>query len=208
MTSHRYLRAGRPGGRSEAPIRDRKLTGRVRGPDVVVWRDENGGGDAATPTDGDRRVGVASAWYAFAMSDQAPNDSGSGKGDDERDDQRHEMRQAWSDVGDRFGALSDAVRRRGTGSEPTGDAGRGGDSGALRAAFDKVMDAVRDLGDQASTVVKDPDVRAHTRDVAQSLNAALSATVDRIGGEVDALARKAKRSDRATGSGDGSARDT
>jgi hypothetical protein len=114
-------------------------------------------------------------------------------------------------VGDRFSALSDAVRRPGTSGEATGgDEGEGeGDRGALRDAFDKVMDAVRDLGDQASTVVKDPDVRAHTRDVAQSLNAALSATVDRIGGEVDALARKAKRGGRTTGSGDGgSASDT
>ena len=169
---------------------------------MVVGRDENLGWARGGPG---RRVGVSPAWYAIVMSDQAPNDAASGKSDDKRDERRHEMRQAWSDVGDRFSALGDALRRRGGSSDATGDAETGGegDGGALRDAFGKVMDAVRELGDQASTVVKDPDVRAHTRDVAHSLNAALSATVDRIGGEVDALARKAKRTGRTTGSGDG-----
>jgi hypothetical protein len=143
-------------------------------------------------------------WYAKTMSEQDRSDASSDKGDDDRDDKRQEMRQAWGDVGDRFTALGEAMRRRGPGGDAAAGEGGGGgggsvggDAGALREAFDKVIAAVRDLGDQASTVVKDPDVRAHTRDVAHSLNAALSATVDRIGGEVDALARKAKRTGRS-----------
>jgi hypothetical protein len=143
-------------------------------------------------------VRISPTWYANTMSEQGGSDAGSDQGDD-RDEKRQEMRQAWGDVGDRFSALSETVRRRGASGAAAGGGGGGsdgGDGGALRDAFDKVMGAVRDFGEQASTVVKDPEVRAHTRDVAQSLNAALSATVDRIGGEVDALARKAKRTGR------------
>jgi hypothetical protein len=143
-------------------------------------------------------VAISPAWYVNTMSDQESSAAGTGKNGGSRDEKRQEMRQAWSDVGDRFSALGEAVRRRGGSEHATGspDDGGEGDGGALRDAFGKVIDAVRELGEQASTVVKDPDVRAHTRDVTKSLNAALSATVDRIGGEVDALARKAKRTDR------------
>jgi hypothetical protein len=130
------------------------------------------------------------------MSEEGRQAMGDDDRDEKRQDMREEMRQAWTDVGERFTALGDAVRHRG-GTGRTATPGSEGDGGALREAFDKVMAAVRELGEQASTVVKDPDVRAHTREVAQSLNSALSATVDRIGGEVDALARKAKRSGRA-----------
>ena len=145
---------------------------------------------------------VSRAWYANDMSEQGRSDGN--RNDDQRDEKRQEMKQAWGDVGDRFSALSEAVRRRGASTEASGTTGGDeGDGGALRDAFDKVIAAVRDLGEHASTVVKDPDVRTHTRDVAQSLNAALSATVDRLGGEVDALARKAKRTGRPDSPGGG-----
>jgi hypothetical protein len=110
-----------------------------------------------------------------------------------------DMKQAWTDVGERFAALSDVVRRR-----PAGEGGAAegrddeGDTSALHDAFEKVIAAVRDLGDKAATVVKDPEVRSHTKDVAQSLNAALSATVDQIGGEVESLVEKAKRAGRGS----------
>jgi len=105
-----------------------------------------------------------------------------------------EMRHAWSEVGGRFSALGEAVKQHTKSKSTTsGDAGTDDDRSALRDAIDKLKAAAKDFGDTASTVVKDPEVRAHSKDVAQSLNAALSATVDQIGGEVDALIKKAKR---------------
>ncbi len=105
-----------------------------------------------------------------------------------------EMKHAWTEVGGRFSALGDAVKQRTKAKAvTTGDAATDDDRSALRDAIDKLKAAAKEFGDTASTVVKDPDVRAHTKDVAQSLNAALSATVEQIGGEVDALIKKAKR---------------
>jgi hypothetical protein len=114
-----------------------------------------------------------------------------------------EMKHAWNEVGGRFSALGDAVKQRtktkpgsaAAGDAAPGDADDDDDRSALRDAIDKLKAAAKDFGDTASTVVKDPDVRAHTKDVAHSLNAALSATVDQIGGEVDSFIKRKKKSD-------------
>lgn len=109
-----------------------------------------------------------------------------------------EMKQAWSAVGDRFAALGEAMKHRtSTAPEadtatPERDADGKGDSGTVRDALDTVLAAVKELGEKASTLVKDPEVRSHTKDVAQSLTEALSATVDQIGDEVGSLVKKAK----------------
>jgi hypothetical protein len=109
-----------------------------------------------------------------------------------------EMKQAWSAVGDRVAALGEAMKHRtSTASDaatatPETDADAKGDSGTVRDALDTVLAAVKELGEKASTLVKDPEVRSHTKDVAQSLTDALSATVDQIGDEVGSLVKKAK----------------
>jgi hypothetical protein len=110
-----------------------------------------------------------------------------------------EMKHAWSEVGGRFSALGDAVKQRTKATATAADAVDAStddddDRSALRDAIDKLKAAAKDFGDKAATVVKDPEVRAHTKDAAHSLNAALSATVDQIGGEVDSLVKRAKGS--------------
>jgi hypothetical protein len=106
-----------------------------------------------------------------------------------------DMKHAWGEVGDQFTALGEAVKNRkrspgGTSGSSTSD--DEADSGALKDAFGKVIAAVKELGEQASTIVKDAEIRSHTKDVAHSLNAALSATVDQIGEEVGSLVKRAK----------------
>ena len=95
-----------------------------------------------------------------------------------------EMKHAWSEVGGRFSALGEAVKQRSkakTATAPADASVDDDDRSALRDAIGKLKAAAKEFGDTASTVVKDPDVRAHTKDVAQSLNTALSATVDQLG---------------------------
>jgi hypothetical protein len=109
-----------------------------------------------------------------------------------------EMKHAWSEVGGRFSALGDAVKQRAKANRTAGagddTADDDDDRNALRDAIDKLKAAAKEFGDTATGVVKDAEVRAQTKEVAHSLNAALSATVDQIGGEVESLIKKAKRS--------------
>ena len=98
-----------------------------------------------------------------------------------------EVKDAWSEVADGFARLGQAIRDGYVGQEvadqrpvqPPDPADVG-----LRDALERFVAAGRDIGQRASGMARDVDVSAHARQVASSLNDALSATVDMIGREV------------------------
>ena len=112
------------------------------------------------------------------------------------------MKQAWSDVADGFTDLGKLVKQRyqsaGTdepapeGASTEATTSEGPSTAALRDALDRLVAAGRELGDRATDVARDDEVRAQAKRAAGSLNDALSATVDLIGDEVGALFKRSK----------------
>lgn len=112
------------------------------------------------------------------------------------------MKQAWNDVEEGFSTLGRMMKEhyQGADERATADAGtaRGGSDQAgvaLRAAFERLVAAGRELGDRAADVARDDEVKAQARRAAASLNDALSATVDLIGNEVGGLFKRPKHDD-------------
>ena len=108
------------------------------------------------------------------------------------------MKQAWSDVADGFSELGTLVKAR----YQTGGANEAPDEGssavtALREAFDRLVAAGRELGDRATDIARDEEIKAQAKRAASSLNDALSATVDMIGHEVEDLFKRPKSTDRS-----------
>ena len=106
------------------------------------------------------------------------------------------MKQAWNDVEQRLSALGQMVKEHYRGADdgqPDADATAGGDGDAgaeLKGAFERLVAAVRDVGERAADVARDDDVKAQARQAAASLNDALSATVNMIGEQVGGLFKR------------------
>ena len=106
------------------------------------------------------------------------------------------MKQAWSDVEQRLTTLGQEIKQhyRAAGDdEPDVDATVGSDreaGAALKGAFDRLVAAVREVGERAADVARDDDVKAQARQAAASLNDALSATVNMIGEQVGGLFKR------------------
>ena len=104
------------------------------------------------------------------------------------------MKDAWNEVAEGFAKLGSVMRDRYRGETDDApriaDTGTAADSGTaagierLREAFERLVDAGRDVGQRSVDVVRDADVNAQAKDAARSLNDALAATVDMIGHEV------------------------
>ena len=104
------------------------------------------------------------------------------------------MKDAWNEVAEGFAKLGSVMRDRyrgGTDDAPgSADTRTAADTGTaagferLREAFERLVEAGRDVGQRSVDVVRDADVNAQAKDAARSLNDALSATVDMIGNEV------------------------
>jgi hypothetical protein len=111
------------------------------------------------------------------------------------------MKQAWNDVGEGFSTLGRMMKEHyqtadaGAAGDTAAAAGTQADDAALRAAFAKLVAAGREFGDRAVDVARDDDVKAQAKRVAASLNDAVSATVDLIGEQVDALFNRSKGTD-------------
>jgi hypothetical protein len=107
------------------------------------------------------------------------------------------MKQAWRDVEDGFSALGRMIRDRyqapaESAAETTGRTGEAPDAGAaLRDAFEQLVAAGRELGERATDVVRDDDIRAQAKRAAASLNDALAATVELIGEQVTGFFKRA-----------------
>ena len=116
------------------------------------------------------------------------------------------MKDAWNEVAEGFAKLGSAMRdryRSGTEESP-GDAETGTAAGAerLREAFERLVEAGRDVGQRSVDVLRDADVNAQAKDAARSLNAALSATVEMIGDEVGGWFGRREPSSTTGASGD------
>jgi len=98
------------------------------------------------------------------------------------------MRDAWNEVADGFAKLGDAMKDRYRGDADGAPADRASAAPpgyeGLREAFERLIDAGREVGQRSIEVLRDPDVNSQAKDAASSLNDALSATVDMIGKEV------------------------
>ena len=110
------------------------------------------------------------------------------------------VKDAWNEVAEGFSKLGQAMKERyqggseGSGGEPAAGAGSGASEEGLRQAFERFVDAGRDVGQRAVDVVRDSDVNAQAKHAAASLNDALSATVDMIGREVSGWFGRSDRS--------------
>jgi hypothetical protein len=111
------------------------------------------------------------------------------------------MKQRWDDVGQSFESLGRVLKARysahpagseAAGKEPPSAEASEEERAALREAFDKLMTAAKDFGDRAAGVARDPEVQSQTKDVAHALSAALSATVEMVGDEVNGLFKRTK----------------
>ena len=107
------------------------------------------------------------------------------------------MKQAWTDVADGFASLGRLMKERYRGASSDDQPADGGDAGpgpgaALRDAIDRFIAAGRDVGDRATDVAQDDEVKTQAKRAATSLNDALSATVDMIGNEVGELFKRPK----------------
>jgi len=97
------------------------------------------------------------------------------------------MKDAWSEVADSFAKLGGAMKGRYHTEEEDVAASEGAAPGGpdkLREAFERLVEAGRDVGQRSIDVLRDADVNAQAKQAAVSLNDALSATVDLIGNEV------------------------
>ena len=98
------------------------------------------------------------------------------------------VKDAWNDVAEGFAKLGSAMRdryRSETGDVPgAADTGTAAGFERLREAFERLVDAGRDVGQRSVDVLRDADVNAQAKDAARALNDALSATVNMIGDEV------------------------
>lgn len=99
------------------------------------------------------------------------------------------MKDAWNEVAEGFAKLGSVMKERYHGAPddaPDAAADTGATAGVerLREAFERLVEAGRDVGQRSVDVLRDADVNAQAKDAARSLNDALSATVDMIGHEV------------------------
>src|SRR3954447_2314544 len=76
-------------------------------------------------------------------------------------EERDPLKEAWGDVGAKFGE-----------------------------AFEQLGTALKELGRKLTGVVNDEDLRDQAKQAAQSLDGALSKTVDTVGEQVDTLVRR------------------
>jgi hypothetical protein len=109
------------------------------------------------------------------------------------------MRDAWNEVAEQFEALGKMAKGRyqvatsGVADAPETEAAQEAaqEAGnALKEAFDRFVEAGRELGDRATSVARDDEVKAEAKRAAASLNDALAKTVDLITDQVGGLFRK------------------
>src|SRR4051794_33477975 len=99
------------------------------------------------------------------------------------------MKDAWNEVAEGFAKLGGGMKERygsgpGAGAPDNPGTATGAGYERLREAFERLVEAGRDVGQRSMDVLRDADVNAQAKDAARSLNDALSTTVDMIGNEV------------------------
>jgi hypothetical protein len=99
------------------------------------------------------------------------------------------VKQVWRDLGEQVSALGASIHDRfqsaATDDAEPGD--RAADDDALRNAFDRLVEAGKELGDRLGDIAHDDEVRQRAKGASVSLDAALTATVDLVSGKVHDL---------------------
>jgi hypothetical protein len=103
------------------------------------------------------------------------------------------MKHAWNEAADGFAALGRMLKERYKAA--AGEPETAEDDAELRAAFDRFVEAGRELTDRVADVATDDDVKAQAKRAAGSFEVALTATVDQIASQVSGLFDRSKRDD-------------
>lgn len=111
-----------------------------------------------------------------------------------------DSKQAWDDVGERFGALARRFRERGEeaagagGAEPATEASEATEHERkrLQAAIDELGRAIDRVAGAVGPTVRDPGFRDDAKAAARSLGEALTATFADVGGTVRGALRRDK----------------
>jgi hypothetical protein len=109
------------------------------------------------------------------------------------------MKQAWDSVAEGFSTLGRMMKERyqyaDADDEATAAGGPSDADAAFRQAFERLVDAGRELGARAAEVARDDDVRAQAKRATSSLSDALSATMSFLGEEVGGFFKRSKGDD-------------
>jgi hypothetical protein len=106
-----------------------------------------------------------------------------------------DAKQAWDDVGKRFVSLGSTMREHYKGAAAGTDPA---DASAVKAALERLKAAVAEAAERTGDLVRDESIRSQTKDVAGSLERALSATVDQISQAVEGLVHRKGKGDPET----------
>ncbi|MCU0267659.1 MAG: hypothetical protein MUF83_03320 [Acidimicrobiales bacterium] len=109
-------------------------------------------------------------------------------------------REAWDDVDQRVSELGQRLRQHFGGS---GDDERGA---AMREAVRALTAALDRVGASISAAANDPEVRDAARDATTALGRAVGATLDELGRQIDALAKRRGETTAPSGAGSGDTR--
>jgi hypothetical protein len=98
-----------------------------------------------------------------------------------------DAKQAWDEVGKRFVSLGSTMKEHYKGAAAGTDAA---DASAVKAALERLKAAVSEAAERTGDLVRDDGIRSQTKDVAGSLERALSATVEQISQAVEGLVHR------------------
>ncbi|MCU1502770.1 MAG: hypothetical protein JWM12_2124 [Ilumatobacteraceae bacterium] len=106
------------------------------------------------------------------------------------------MKHAWNDVAEDFSRLGKVMIGRYQGRAPAAtaqEADRSEADAGVRAAFERLVDAGRELGERIADVVAGDEVRAQARQTGQRLSDAMSTSADLLGHQVRGVFKGAWR---------------
>ncbi|MEO5899801.1 MAG: hypothetical protein ABIR68_06670, partial [Ilumatobacteraceae bacterium] len=103
------------------------------------------------------------------------------------------MKQAWNEVAENFSQLGKVMKHRYQDSSADSAAEADHADAGVRAAFERLLAAGRELGDRIADVVAGDDVRAQARQTGQRLNDAVTTTADTLGEQLRGVYKGAGR---------------
>jgi hypothetical protein len=110
-----------------------------------------------------------------------------------------DAKQAWDEVGAKFSGLGQRLKQH-LDEERTGEEGRAEEARRdVKAALERMTDALDDAFDALGKAAKDPAVREDVSDAGRSLVGALGTSLEQLGDEVRRLVERKRRAGEGTG---------